>query len=131
MGTPEYLLSIVIYCTWRIATHHNIDFLLQFVALSELQHTIILFSIVIYSSRMQPRQQLLRKTAVFNWNLVEKPKRQLMFCSWLDCQLATLDPKVKSLHCVLLYNYNNKCVSRRRQVQCRHPSLHIRGSALS
>ena len=112
----QSLFSIVIYCTWRVATHHNSDFLLQITALSELQHTIILFFIVIYSTWMQSRQQLFRKTEMFNWNLAEKPERQLMFSSWLDWQLATLEPKVKSLHCVSLCDYNNKCVSRRRQV---------------
>ena len=65
---------------------------------------------------MQPQQQLLRKAEVFNCNIVEKPKRQLLFSSLLDLQLATLDAKMKSLHCDLLYNYNNKCISRRRQV---------------
>ena len=38
-STPEYLFSIVIYRTWRLAAHHNIDFLFEFTARGDLQHT--------------------------------------------------------------------------------------------
>ena len=39
---PEYWFSIVIYSTWRLAARQNINFLLLFTALGDLQHTRIL-----------------------------------------------------------------------------------------